>query len=95
MHLNSKFILWFRFFGIIFDVICRTPDLTDWEKQDSFLYIICKQNKTAYLGVKPWPNDYTFLSTFAIHLYCKNRAMYCVVAKRLDISLYNLFDFPT
>ena len=46
-------------------------------------------------GVKPWPNDFTFLSTFALHLYCKSRAMYCVVAKRLDISLYNLFDFPT
>ena len=43
--------------------------------------------------VKSWPNDYTFLSTFAIHLYCKSRAMYCVVAKRVDISLYNLFAF--
>ena len=44
-------------------------------------------------SLKPWPNDYTFLSTFAIHLYCKSRAMYCVVAKRLDISLYSLFAF--
>ena len=43
--------------------------------------------------LKPWPNDYTFLLTFAIHLYCKSRAMYCVMAKRLDISLYNLFAF--
>ena len=49
---------------------------------------------TYYMAtLKPWPNDYTFLSTFAIHLYCKNRAMYCFVAKRLDISLYNFFDF--
>ena len=39
-------------------------------------------------GLKPWLKDYIFLSTFAIHLYCKNRAMYCVVAKRLGISLY-------
>ena len=51
--------------------------------------------KQPHIHLKPWPNDYTFLSTFAIHLYCKNLAMYCVVAKRLDISLYNLFDFPT
>ena len=43
-------------------------------------------------SLKPWPNDYTFLSTFAIHLYSKIRAMYCVVAKHLDISLYNLID---
>ena len=45
--------------------------------------------------IKPWPKDYTFLSTFAIHLYCKNRAINYVVAKRLDLSLYNLFDSPT
>ena len=49
---------------------------------------------SVYGNLKPWPNDYSFLSTFAIHLYCKNRAMYCVVAKRLDIhnTTYSIFQ---
>ena len=39
-----------------------------------------------FFFLKHWPNDWTFLSTFAIHLYCKRLVMHCIVAKQLGTS---------
>ena len=41
------------------------------------------------------PNDWVFLSSFAVYSYSKNLMMYSLVIIRLYISLYNLCNFLT